>query len=333
MSNLIDARTPPPPIPGAADRLSPDAAPSEAQLVRRVAQGDREAFGELYDRCSTPLYSLAVCMLNDPRAAEEVLQEVFLSIWENAPLFDEVAGSHFSWAVTMTRNKSMDRIRDWQRKFYEFEVLANCALVAGTTDATNPGGGVLDDRVAQLRATLNECSRQRPSCSERIDTARQDPAATGRVGKILDPTFDLNASIRRNVNELMTQRMRKQATQGSVLSPLLEIMDFVVGLPSRLNRIMDAITNQELEVKVKSVDAKMVVEGIQKVANRITAGLILAALIMGASQLMQVQTSFHLFGYPGLATLCFLAAAAGGFWLVISIFVQDHKARKKPTRS
>ena len=156
MSNLIDARTPPPPIPGAADRLSPDAAPSEAQLVRRVAQGDREAFGELYDCCSTPLYSLAVCMLNDPRAAAEVLQEVFLSIWENAPLFDEVAGSHFSWAVTMTRNKSMDCIRDWQRKFYEFEVLANCALVAGTTNATHPGGGVLDDRVAQLRATLNE---------------------------------------------------------------------------------------------------------------------------------------------------------------------------------
>ena len=75
------------------------------------------------------------------------------------------------------------------------------------------------------------------------------------------------------------------------------------------------------------------VEGIQKVVNRIRAGLILAALIMGASQLMQVQTSFHFFGYPGLAILCFLAAAAGGFWLVISIFVQDHKARKKPTRS
>jgi len=150
------------------------------------------------------------------------------------------------------------------------------------------------------------------------------------VGKILDPTFDPNGSIRRNVSELMTRRMKKQATQGSVLSSLLEVKDFVGGLPSRLNRIMDAITNQELEVKVKSVDAKMVVEGIQKVANRITAGLILAALIMGASQLMQVQTRFRLFGYPGLAILCFLAAAAGGFWLVFSIFVHDHKGRKKP---
>jgi ubiquinone biosynthesis protein len=110
----------------------------------------------------------------------------------------------------------------------------------------------------------------------------------------------------------------------------LEVKDFVVGLPSRLNNIMDAITNHELEVKVKAVDAKLVMEGFQKIANRITMGIVLAALIMGASLLTQVPTSFRIFGYPGLAMLCFLAAAAGGFWLVFNIFVQDHKGRKKP---
>jgi predicted unusual protein kinase regulating ubiquinone biosynthesis (AarF/ABC1/UbiB family) len=149
------------------------------------------------------------------------------------------------------------------------------------------------------------------------------------VGKILDPAFDPNASIRRNVGELMLQRMRKQATQGSLFSSLLEMKDFVGGLPSRLNRIMDVIVNQELEVKIKSMDAKMLVEGIQKIANRITAGILLAALIMGASLLMQIQTSFRVFGYPGLAILCFLAAAAGGFWLVVSILIQDQRGGKK----
>jgi len=149
------------------------------------------------------------------------------------------------------------------------------------------------------------------------------------VGKILDPAFDPNASIRRNASELMAQRLRKNATQGSIFRALLEMKDFVNDLPSRLNRIMDAITNQELEVKIKSLDAQMVVEGIQKIANRITAGILLAALIMGAALLMRIQTSFSILGYPGLAILCFLAAAAGGFWLVVSIFVQDHKGRKK----
>jgi len=150
------------------------------------------------------------------------------------------------------------------------------------------------------------------------------------VGKILDPAFDPNAAIRRNVGELMSQRMRKNLTPGGAFSSLLEVKDFVVGLPSRLNNIMDAITNHELEVKVKAVDAKLVMEGFQKIANRITMGIVLAALIMGASLLTQVPTSFRIFGYPGLAMLCFLAAAAGGFWLVFNIFVQDHKGRKKP---
>lgn len=149
------------------------------------------------------------------------------------------------------------------------------------------------------------------------------------VGKILDPTFDPNASIRRNVGELMSQRMKKDATQGSIFSSLLEMKDFIGGLPSRLNRIMDAITNQELEVKIKAVDAKLVMEGFQKIANRISMGIVLGALIMGASLLMRVESNFRLLGYPGLAIVCFLLAATGGFWLVITILVQDHRTRKK----
>jgi predicted unusual protein kinase regulating ubiquinone biosynthesis (AarF/ABC1/UbiB family) len=152
------------------------------------------------------------------------------------------------------------------------------------------------------------------------------------IGRVLDPTFDTNASIRRNVAELMARRMRKDLTQGSVYSTLLEMKDFTVGLPSRLNRIMDAITNSEVEVKVKATDAKMVIDGMQKIANRITMGVVLAGLIVGASLLMRVETRFRLFGYSGLGILCFVAAAAGSFWLVISIFVSDYKSRKKYTR-
>ena len=150
-----------------------------------------------------------------------------------------------------------------------------------------------------------------------------------QIGKILNPTFDPNDAIRRNATEIMTQRMRKQATQGSVLNSLLEMRDFVTGLPVRLNKIMDAVGNSELEVKVRAVDAGVVMAGLEKIANRIAAGIILAALIVGASLLMQVNTRFQLFGYPGLAILCFLAAATGGFWLVINIFIQDAKDHHK----
>lgn len=153
------------------------------------------------------------------------------------------------------------------------------------------------------------------------------------IGRILAPEWDPNASVRRNVDEIMTQRMRKDVSKGNILSSILETKSFIGGLPNRLNRIMDSVANNELEVKVKSVDAKVVMDGMQKIANRITTGIVLAALIIGASLMMRIPTRFHLFGYPGLAIVCFLIAAAGGLWLVLNIFMQDYKDKQRIKRA
>ncbi|MBT8422304.1 MAG: AarF/ABC1/UbiB kinase family protein, partial [Gammaproteobacteria bacterium] len=72
-------------------------------------------------------------------------------------------------------------------------------------------------------------------------------------------------------------------------------------------------------------DQVALIESIRKIANRVTAGIVLAALIIGAAQLMKVETSFTLFGYPGLAMLLFMAAAAGGFWLALSVLTGDDR--------
>jgi len=149
------------------------------------------------------------------------------------------------------------------------------------------------------------------------------------IGRILDPTFDPNASVRRNVGDLMGRRMRKNMTQGNIFSTALEMKDFVTHLPTRLNRVFDAVTDGEVEVNVKLTDAKTMLDGMQKIANRITSGVVLAALIVGASLMMRVPSRFELFGYPGLAILCFIAAAGGGFWLVINIIIADAKSREE----
>jgi ubiquinone biosynthesis protein len=149
------------------------------------------------------------------------------------------------------------------------------------------------------------------------------------VGKILDPDFDPDAAIRRNVADIMTKRLAKDTSKGSFFATLLDMKQFVSGLPVRLNKIMDAVTNKELELKVRAVDAPIIMEGLQKIANRVTTGLILAALIVGASLMMRIETSWKILGYPGLAILCFLAAAAGGFYLVLSIFIQDKRSQHK----
>jgi ubiquinone biosynthesis protein len=149
------------------------------------------------------------------------------------------------------------------------------------------------------------------------------------VGRILDPQFDPNASIRRNVADILTRRMKKDLSQGSVFSTLLDLKDFTSQLPGRLNRLMDAVTNAEIEVKVKAIDAQLMLDGMQKIANRIATGLVLAALIVGAALLARVETSFRILGYPGLAMVCFIVAAGGGFWLLITIFLHDRRSRDR----
>ncbi len=149
------------------------------------------------------------------------------------------------------------------------------------------------------------------------------------VGKALDPQFDPNAAVRRHSATIVTERLRKQSTPASLMGTMLDMKDFIAGLPARVNRVMDTVANRELEVKVHAMDAGLVMEGMQKVANRITSGLVLAALIIGAALLMRIETSFRVLGYPGLAILCFLAAAAGGVWLLVNIFIHDRRTERR----
>jgi ubiquinone biosynthesis protein len=149
------------------------------------------------------------------------------------------------------------------------------------------------------------------------------------VGKTLAPDFSPNAAIRRHASEILRQRVFKNASPGNLMSSLLDVKDFLGGLPLRVNKILDAAANAELELKIKAPDTQQLMTGFQKIANRITMGVILAALIVGAALLMQVNTAFQIFGYPGLAMLCFIAAASGGAWLVLSIVIKDHKDKKR----
>ena len=121
----------------------------------------------------------------------------------------------------------------------------------------------------------------------------------------------------------MSQRLRKGATPGNLLSSVLEMNDFAQRLPGRLNRVLDAIADREVEVRVRITNEAVLMSGLQKVANRVASGLVLAALIIGAAMLMQVQTTFHIFGYPGFAMLLFLAAVIGGVVLLVDVILHD----------
>ena len=150
-----------------------------------------------------------------------------------------------------------------------------------------------------------------------------------RVVYTLDPHFDPNIIIRERANEILQRNILRSVSPNNLLSGVVDLKEFAEKLPTRVNRILDAAGNNELRFKVDAIDEKVVMEGLQKVANRITLGLVVAALIVGAAMLMRVDTSFRIFGYPGLAMIFFLLAAAAGLVLVFNILFYDESRRKK----
>ena len=149
-----------------------------------------------------------------------------------------------------------------------------------------------------------------------------------QVGRALDPDFDVNAALRNEAPGLMQQRMTETMRASSLYSAALETKEFMEQLPGRVNRLLDAATQNQLRLNVDLIDEGAIMGGLQKVANRITLGLLLASLIIGAAMLMRVETSFRIVGYPAVAMFFFLIAAAGAIWLAITIIRSDEPRRK-----
>jgi ubiquinone biosynthesis protein len=146
-----------------------------------------------------------------------------------------------------------------------------------------------------------------------------------QVGWLLDPDFDPNRAIRESAADIMQRRLSLSLKPGNLFQNLLEVKDFAERMPGRLNRILDAVANNELQLQVHAFDESKLMGGFQKIANRITLGLLMAALIIGAAMLMQVPTTFRLLGYPGLAIVFFSIAALGGVALMVQILRDDHR--------
>lgn len=148
------------------------------------------------------------------------------------------------------------------------------------------------------------------------------------VGRTLAPEFDVNAALKEEGPALMQRRMQHEMSAANVFFAALETKEFLEQLPGRVNKFLDAATNNQLKVNIEVIDEGSIVNGLQKVANRITLGLLLASLIVGAAMLMRVDTAFRLFGYPGFAMVFFLVAAAGAVWLAFTILSTDRPARR-----
>ncbi len=139
----------------------------------------------------------------------------------------------------------------------------------------------------------------------------------------LAPDYDLREAVRKYMSKLLQNKMVNELKPEEIFTLLLESKKLAENLPKRIDTITENLATNKFKIHIDAIDEKRFTDGFQKVANRITLGLIIAAMIIGAAMLMSVPSPFIIFGYPGLAILFFLLAAVGGIVLVYTILFGD----------
>ncbi|MBB6682525.1 AarF/ABC1/UbiB kinase family protein [Aequorivita sp. 609] len=145
----------------------------------------------------------------------------------------------------------------------------------------------------------------------------------------LAPKYDVQQTVKDYVQLLMQQRMKENLKPENLMEVFLEMKELTENLPYRLNKFSELLADNRLKIKVDAIDEQRFTGAFQKVANRITAGLIIAALIIGAAMLVRVPSSWTIAGYPGFAFILFVIAAIIGLYLLYEILLKDESKKEK----
>ncbi len=149
------------------------------------------------------------------------------------------------------------------------------------------------------------------------------------ITKKLDRNYDPQRVIRDYGEQLMTQKLAQKFNPRNFYPALLDLNQFMLDLPHRAREIVDMTATGRLTFGIKLSQAEEFLSGIHKIANRITVGVVIAALLISSSLMMRVQTRFQLFGYPGLAVAGYLIAAVAAVYLIVSVLMKDREDRER----
>lgn len=150
-----------------------------------------------------------------------------------------------------------------------------------------------------------------------------------QIVAVLAPKYDLQKAIRRIMTEMINKKIKQELQPENIYAFLLDNKKLIENLPARLNTITENLASNQFEIKINSLDEQRLTIGLQKVANRITAGLIITAMIVGAALLMRVPSPFSVMGYGILPFIFFLIAIGLGLYLIYNIMFKDQDFKKK----
>jgi predicted unusual protein kinase regulating ubiquinone biosynthesis (AarF/ABC1/UbiB family) len=149
-----------------------------------------------------------------------------------------------------------------------------------------------------------------------------------KVVGTLNPHFNPNEALRRHAAGIIQGHQYRNLSLSTIYQSLLEASEFAQEMPRRLNQITRLIAENRLKVDINAIDEAKLIRGLHRVANRITAGLVTAALIIGASLIMRQETEWKIFGYPAIALVFFIISAVAGGALLNKAMFQDVEDEK-----
>jgi RNA polymerase sigma-70 factor (ECF subfamily) len=187
--------------PAAPDQAAGDQGREQATLLTAMARGDKTALARLYDSLARPLYSLAFRVTNDATEAQDIIQDVFLQLWQKAAAYDSGRGSVFSWAATLTRNRAIDRVRLRSRRA---ELLAASAAelqpAAPAGDTDSAGSLWVQEKAGAVRAALAQLA---PDQQQALELAYFSGLTQQEIAaRLNEPLGTIKARIRRGLLKL-----------------------------------------------------------------------------------------------------------------------------------
>ncbi|AJZ43051.1 hypothetical protein J167_00895 [Xanthomonas citri pv. citri] len=257
------------------------------------------------------IFDLGMVAHVPPRLRERLLKLLFAAVDGRG---EEVAEETIALST---------RLEDYDEERYQRETGQMIARYAAH-DATSEGRVVLD----LVRIATSTGLRTPPELSLLGKTLLNLEG----VCRALSPTLDTRRIVERHLQHVMRARLKKSLSAANLASEAMELQHLVREGPRRMSEILSLAAENRLQMRVTGLEESHLMESLQKIANRVAAGIVTAALIMASAQMMRIETGLKLWGYPAIAMVLFLLGVVLGLGIVVSALLFDRRVRAREER-
>ena len=209
------------------------------------------------------------------------------------------------------------------------------ALRTRITDLLLRYGSAIVGRLAAGRS-LAELAMAASSCGLRPGPALSMLAKSllnlDQVARTLDPDARIDELIEKHVAAVMRSRMLETARPAKVLRSALDAAAFAEQLPGRLNKVLESVAEGRLTLRLEGLDEVSVIRGAQKMANRVVAGVMIAAFVVAAALFSGTSNGTTVWGYPVLTVVFLALAVLTGVWVAVGVLRRDLPQRRNDRR-